>query len=210
MLQVIELAAARGERLLFSGLSFTVAAGELLQVTGRNGSGKTTLLRILARLARPELGEVRWRGQPVADLGDPYFADLLYLGHAPAIKDELTAEENLHYAIAIAGAPASASAVRAALAEAGLAGREGLPGRALSQGQRRRVALARLAIDGRALWVLDEPTAALDAESTDRLRRWLGAHLEAGGCAVVATHQALAGDGLPLARVRTLELGGGK
>lgn len=185
MLQVIELAAARGERLLFSGLSFTVAAGELLQVTGRNGSGKTTLLRILARLARPELGEVRWRGQPVADLGDPYFADLLYLGHAPAIKDELTAE-------------------------AGLAGREGLPGRALSQGQRRRVALARLAIDGRALWVLDEPTAALDAESTDRLRRWLGAHLEAGGCAVVATHQPLAGDGLPLARVRTLELGGGK
>ena len=137
-------------------------------------------------------------------------ADLLYLGHAPAIKDELTAEENLQYATAIAGMPATAAAVRAALADAGLAGRESLPGRVLSQGQRRRVALARLALGGRALWVLDEPLAALDSESSDRLRGWLGAHLDAGGCAVVATHAPLAGQGLPPARVRTLELGGSR
>ncbi|MFN7754009.1 MAG: cytochrome c biogenesis heme-transporting ATPase CcmA [Pseudomonadota bacterium] len=210
MLEVSGLAAVRGERLLFSGLRFSVSPGDLLQVVGRNGSGKTTLLRILARLVRPESGDIRWRGAAIDELGDPYFADLLYLGHAPAIKDELTAEENLRYATAIAGTPAAASTVRAALAEAGLAGRETLPGRALSQGQRRRVALARLALGGRALWVLDEPLAALDSESADRLRGWLGTHLDAGGCAVVATHAPLAGHGLPLARVRTLELGLGR
>ena len=207
MLEVTDLAAVRGERVLFSGLHFMLAAGEVLQVTGPNGSGKTTLLRILARLVRPEAGVVRWRGEPVETIGDPFFADLLYLGHAPAIKDELSAEENLLYAAAIGGAPVSRDCVREALAEAGLSGRGSLPGRALSQGQRRRVALARLVLRGHPLWVLDEPMAALDAESTQRLRGWLGAHLDAGGCAVVATHQPLAGEELPPDRVRSLDMG---
>jgi heme exporter protein A len=213
LLEVTALAAARGDRVLFADLAFSVGPGELLQVTGRNGSGKTTLLRVLARLARAEAGEVRWRGQPVAALGDEYFAELCYLGHAPAIKDDLTAEENLAVAAGISGVQLEAETARRALAEVGLAGREQLPGRVLSQGQRRRVALAQLYLGQRALWLLDEPLAALDSEAAAAFIARLGRHLHGGGAAVVATHQpiepaARAADGAGHAVVvRALELG---
>ncbi len=213
LLEVTALAAARGDRVLFADLGFTVGAGELLQVTGRNGSGKTTLLRVLARLARAEAGDIRWRGQPIAALGDDYFAELCYLGHAPAIKDDLSAEENLAVAAGIAGLALDRAQARAALAEVGLAGREQLPGRVLSQGQRRRVALAQLYLGERALWLLDEPLAALDADACAAFVARLGRHLHRGGAAVVATHQpiepaprAADGSGHP-AQVRALELG---
>jgi heme exporter protein A len=194
LLEVTALAAARGDRVLFADLGFSVAPGELLQVTGRNGTGKTTLLRVLARLARPEAGEVRWKGTPTAKLGDEFFADVCYLGHAPAIKDDLTAAENLRVSAGIAGVSTGPDEIRTALAEVGLAGREQLPGRVLSQGQRRRVALAQLYLGQRPLWLLDEPLAALDSEAADAFVTRLAAHLHGGGVAVVATHQALAPD----------------
>jgi heme exporter protein A len=191
LLEVSALAAARGDRVLFAGLDFSVPAGGLLQVTGRNGTGKTTLLRVLARLARPEAGEIRWNGTATADLGDEFFADLCYLGHAPAIKDDLTARENLAISAGIAGVTVDAAAIDTALAEVGLTGREMLPGRVLSQGQRRRVALAQLYLGQRKLWLLDEPLAALDTEAADAFVARLGLHLHGGGVAVVATHHAI-------------------
>ncbi|MBC7779622.1 MAG: ATP-binding cassette domain-containing protein, partial [Proteobacteria bacterium] len=123
MLEVIALAATRGDRPLFADLGFAVAAGEMLQVTGRNGAGKTTLLRILARLVRQEAGDIRWGGKSTAQLGDEFFADLCYLGHAPAIKDDFTAAENLAFSAGVAGLTIDASDVAAALAEVGLSGR---------------------------------------------------------------------------------------
>jgi len=191
LLEVSALAAARGDRVLFASLDFSVPAGGLLQVTGRNGTGKTTLLRVLARLARPEAGVARWKGTLVDELGDEYFADLCYLGHAPAIKDDLTARENLAISAGIAGVTVDAAAIDAALAEVGLIGREMLPGRVLSQGQRRRVALAQLYLGSRKLWLLDEPLAALDTEAADAFIARLGQHLHGGGVAVVATHHAI-------------------
>jgi len=191
LLEVSALAAARGDRVLFAGLDFSVPAGGLLQVTGRNGTGKTTLLRVLARLARPEAGEMRWKGAATTALGDEFFADLCYLGHAPAIKDDLTARENLAISAGIAGVTVDAAAIDAALAEVGLTGREMLPGRVLSQGQRRRVALAQLYLGDRKLWLLDEPLAALDTEAADAFVVRLGQHLHGGGVAVVATHHAI-------------------
>ena len=213
MLEVTALAAARGDRVLFADLAFSVGPGELLQVTGRNGTGKTTLLRLLARLARPEAGEIRWDGRPVAALGDEFFADLCYLGHAPAIKDDLTAEENLSVSAGIAGIAIGPDDARAALGEVGLTGRGQLPGRVLSQGQRRRVALAQLCLGRRRLWLLDEPLAALDSEAASAFVALLGRHLHGGGVAVVATHQpiepaARADDGAGhTAQVRSLKLG---
>lgn len=191
MLEVTALAAARGDRVLFADLAFSVAAGELLQVTGRNGTGKTTLLRVLARLARPEAGSIRWSGKATDTLGDEFFAELCYLGHAPAIKDDLSAAENLAVSAGIAGLAVGAGEIRDALAEVGLSGREQLPGRVLSQGQRRRVALAQLYLGRRRLWLLDEPLAALDSEAAAAFVERLGRHLRAGGVAVVATHQAM-------------------
>ena len=191
MLDANDLECQRGTRRLFAGISFALAPGECLQVHGANGSGKTSLLRILCGLSRPERGTVRWNGEPIDAAGDEYRADLAFCGHTNALKDDLTPAENLLAAAALYGTPATEDAARAALDVFGIQNLEALPVRALSQGQKRRVALARLALCARRLWILDEPLAALDARAAGTLATRLDSHLAQGGLAVLTSHQPI-------------------
>jgi heme exporter protein A len=204
MLEAQDLGARRGDRALFSGLDFTVPAAQALLVTGANGSGKTTLLRIVAGLAQPASGTLSWRGHGIAAHAVAMRAEALYIGHAPALKDEMTAEENLASLASLHGAAADHDAVRAALAAWALDPQRSLPARALSQGQRRRVGLARLRLSRRPLWILDEPTAALDGAGVAMFEGVLEAHLAEGGSAVIATHHelVLAGRSPPTLRLQ--------
>ena len=186
------LACTRGFATLFRDLSFEVGAGEWLAVRGPNGSGKTTLVRCIAGLTRPDRGEIRWNGAPARDADAEFRADLLYSGHLPGIKDDLSAEENVRASLELRGVHATAEAVREALAQAGLERRRQLPARRLSAGQRRRIGLARLALDRARLWALDEPLTALDDEGQALFARLLERHIAAGGMAVIATHHDLA------------------
>jgi len=204
MLEAQKLAARRGLAKLFTGLSFRVGAGEALVVTGANGTGKTTLLRMLAGLSAPSAGEIRWNGQTTAPFDPVLRAALAFTGHLPALKDELTAEENLASLVALEGEAVTADVLRDALDNVALSRQRTLPARVLSQGQRRRVGLARLSLLPRPLWILDEPVTALDAAGTELLARIVAGHLVKGGIAVAATHAPL---GLPAARVRPLALG---
>jgi heme exporter protein A len=203
MLEALELAAHRGHARLFERLSFAVPPGEALVVTGANGTGKTTLLRMLCGLSAPAAGEIRWDGKPVAPFDSGLRASMAFVGHAPALKDELTTEENLSVLVALAGETASRDAIRGALDAVALGSRRTLPARVLSQGQRRRVGLARLTLVRRKLWVLDEPATALDAAGVAMLADMMAAHLERGGLAVAATHAPL---GLPPAQTRSITL----
>jgi len=189
MLEVFNLECIRGERSLFSGVEFRVDGGEMLHVHGNNGSGKTSLLRILCGLSQAATGEVRWHGEPIARLGEDYRRVLCYLGHSNAIKEELTPLENLQASARLAEEALDEDDALDALAKIGLSGREDLPCRYLSQGQKRRVALARLVNERRALWVLDEPFVALDAGAIALVAGLIGAHLQRGGLAVLTTHQ---------------------
>ena len=203
MLEALDLAAQRGSLRLFSALSFRVEAGTALIVTGANGAGKTTLLRILAGLSTPTEGRVRWQGNDVPPHAERLRENVTYCGHLPALKDELTAEENLAALVDLAGEVATPAALRDALSRVELGGQARLPARALSQGQRRRVGLARLVLTRRPLWLLDEPTTALDAAGVALVTQLLCAHLQRGGLSVIATHQAL---DLPSAKVSSLAL----
>jgi heme exporter protein A len=203
-LEAQHLAAVRGTRQLFNGVDFRIDAGQLLLVRGPNGAGKTTLLRILAGLTAAVDGAVAWCGARMAPLDARQRAIVTFTGHAPAVKDELTAEENLQLLLSLAGERHDAEAVRAGLAAAGLEAQRTLPARVLSQGQRRRIGLARLAAATRPLWILDEPTTALDDAAQAWLAHLVGAHLANGGLAVAASHQPLAIAG---ARTATLTLG---
>ncbi|ECY5206391.1 cytochrome c biogenesis heme-transporting ATPase CcmA, partial [Salmonella enterica subsp. enterica serovar Enteritidis] len=170
------------------GLSFTVEAGEWVQVTGGNGAGKTTLLRLLTGLARPDGGEVYWQGEPLRRVRDSFHRSLLWIGHQPGIKSRLTARENLHFFH-----PGDGARLPEALAQAGLAGFEDVPVAQLSAGQQRRVALARLWLTRAALWVLDEPFTAIDVNGVARLTRRMAAHTAQGGMVILTTHQPLPG-----------------
>lgn len=191
MLEVTDLACARGEHPLFANLSFELAAGELLQVQGENGSGKTTLLRTLCGFIQPLAGEIRWQGQPIRELDDEFHADIIYLGHLNGIKDELNALENLRISSALAGYEVSDSDAIAALRRMGLRGRETFPVKVLSQGQRRRVALARLLVCKAPLWILDEPLTALDVGAVGLMQALIGEHLDNRGMVIFTTHQTL-------------------
>jgi len=191
MLDANDLECLRGTRRLFAGLSFALAPGECLHVHGANGSGKTSLLRILCGLSRPERGTVRWNAEPIDAAGDEYRAALAFCGHANALKEDLTPAENLLAAAALYGTPATEDSARAALDAFGVLHLEALPVRALSQGQKRRVALARLAVCARRLWILDEPLAALDARAAQTLAARLDSHLAQGGLAVLTSHQPI-------------------
>lgn len=199
MLEAVELECERGTRTLFRGVSFTVGAGELLRVAGANGSGKTSLLRILSGLAAPASGEVRWKSQPIARLREDYARELVYLGHAPAVKDDLTPRENLAIACRLGGRAVTDTALADALARLRV---PELPVRKLSQGQRRRAALARLLVSEAPLWLLDEPYSALDVEGVSALNERIGRHRGAGGAVVYTTHQEV---GIQSSRV--VELG---
>jgi heme exporter protein A len=189
MLEAKDLQCERGGRELFRALSFLLAAGEALRVEGANGSGKTSLLRILCGLLPPTGGRVLWKGAPVAGLREEYAGQLVYLGHAPAVKDELTAAENLAIACRLAGEPVTNYSVDEALQRFGLSASRS-PLRRLSQGQRRRAALARLALSARRpLWLLDEPFSALDGAGVSLLNALILEHAGRGGCVVLTTHQ---------------------
>ena len=198
------LAARRGYATLFANLQFSVSAGCALIVTGANGSGKTTLLRIIAGLTAPVEGEIRWQGQAMPPF-DPRMREVVaFNGHLPAVKDELSAEDNLRAWIALDDRSPDADAVAEALDAVDLARQRRLPVRVLSQGQRRRIGLARLRLVRRPLWVLDEPLTALDADGVDALGALLDAHLSSGGLCIIASHHPL-----PIAakRARTFALG---
>jgi len=178
------LAAIRGERLVFAGLSFTVTEGGALLLTGPNGAGKSTLLRLLAGLVRAEAGRLLWRGQDALSDLTEHAGRVAYLGHLDAVKPGLTVAENL----AVWG---RRSALAPALAAVGLTALADLPAKMLSAGQRRRLALARLALRPVPLWLLDEPTLGLDAGSVARFGVMLAAHRGQGGIVLAATHLPL-------------------
>jgi heme exporter protein A len=184
-LSCIDLAASRGGRTVFEGLSFSIAPGSLLAVTGPNGVGKSTLLRVIAGLLRPDRGEVRL--DPPPDAGG--HAAIHYLGHLDALKRAFTVRENVAFWRTVWDGTGN---IDEALDTVGLFGRDHLPVATLSAGQRRRVAIARLLVAARPLWLLDEPATALDAAGEAMLGRVIHAHLETGGLVVAATHRDLA------------------
>lgn len=189
MLEAAGLQCVRGERTLFNGLDITLRGGELLRIAGANGSGKTSLLRILCGLLAPAEGSVRWQGNDIRRLREAFWSELVYVGHANAIKDDLTAAENLAIACALRGQRTSAGRLRAALERLGVAANEREPTRVLSQGQRRRVALARLALSPQApLWVLDEPFTALDTDAVGTVRELIAEHVARGAAVAYTTH----------------------
>ncbi|WP_295450528.1 cytochrome c biogenesis heme-transporting ATPase CcmA [uncultured Thiodictyon sp.] len=204
MLQAAKLECRRGDRLLFSGLDLQIDAGTLLHVRGRNGSGKTTLLRTLCGLFTQDAGEVRWKGESIRTLAEDYRSDLLYLGHLNGIKGDLTGVENLRLAATLDGDRIGVDAVWSALGRIGLTGFEDLPTRMLSQGQKKRVALARLILSRAPLWILDEPFTALDVAAVDLLQGLIADHVAAGGLAVLTTHQEVP---LTSGQARHLDLG---
>lgn len=162
-----------------------------MQVQGANGSGKTTLLRTLCGFVQPVQGEVHWCGQDINDWDDVYHAEMCYLGHLNAIKDELNALENLQMSAGLAGYTVTNQEASSVLKRMGLQRREHLPVRVLSQGQRRRVALARLLIGDARLWILDEPLTALDVGAVSLMQELIAEHLSNGGMAIFTTHQPL-------------------
>lgn len=203
MLSAIQLACVRGERFLFASLDFKVERGECLHVQGANGVGKTSLLRIVCGLSEPAEGRVLWNEQDTRSLGDAWHGELLFLGHHHAVKEELSARENLTLAALLDGQPLDPAVLQAALSRLGLSACEDLPVRYLSQGQKRRVALTRLLTRRARLWVLDEPFTALDSAATGLISDLLDEHLAGGGLALITSHQAVS---LANARLRELRL----
>lgn len=203
-LQIEALSCARGDRVLFRDLSFAVNGGEMLHLKGHNGSGKTTLLRALAGLLLPESGEIRWDGKNIRSLREEYSRHLLYLGHLNGIKGDLTAAENLRIAATLDGFVLSETRAWELLSEIGLRGYEDLPTKHLSQGQKRRVALARLLANEARIWILDEPFTALDVAAVQMLQDVIHRHVENGGIAIITTHQEVAMLG---EQTRTITLG---
>jgi heme exporter protein A len=204
LLSARHLSAQRGQTILFEGVGFELARGHWLQVMGPNGVGKTTLLRMLCGLhpttpqyvedansSAQALSEIRWKNAPITEVKSEFHDELIFLGHAAGLKEELSALENVLALCAIHGQALSTQKALSALQAVGLRGREHLPTRVLSQGQRRRVALARLWVQEATLWVLDEPFVALDGQGIELLLGLIEAHLRRGGALLFTSHQAV-------------------
>jgi heme exporter protein A len=203
-LEAQDLKCIRGDRELFSDIHFSLDDGELLHVAGPNGSGKTTLLRMLCGLVEPAHGAVHWQGKPIAHWGEDYFAQLTHLGHANAVKGDLTCHENLQFPARLAGVTVTDAELDAALDHLDLSGCGDLPSRVLSQGQKRRLGLARLLVAETRLWILDEPFNALDTAAVAKIRATVEQHVNGGGIVVLTSHQDI---GLEVEAQRRLELG---
>jgi len=201
MLEVSNLACSRGDHQLFSGLSFKLRPGQIMQVQGENGSGKTSLLRALCGFMMPAEGKITWHGTDIRNLDEAYYAEVLYLGHLNAIKDDLSALENLRISAGLSGTELSENEALTALRSMGLKRRELLPTKVLSQGQKRRVALARLLVSGAALWILDEPLAALDVGAVLLIQELVTDHLRRQGMVIFTTHQPLEIAGFEMTRL---------
>ena len=201
MLEAHMLCCVRGERRLFQDLNVTVSAGECLHVRGENGIGKTSLLRLLTGLSTPETGEVLWRGQSIAKDASAFHRDLLFLGHRDALKEDLTAIENLQLYAALDDIHLPDDKALSAHWRFGLRGREHLPVNYLSAGQKRRVLMARMLTRQAKLWILDEPFSALDLQAVQALQELIAEHVEQGGLVVFTSHQEV-----NLPRVRVLDL----
>lgn len=188
-LAVHGLSCRRGDRLVFRDVSLSVGSHDVLEVAGPNGCGKTSLLRVLCGLAPPEEGEMTWCGRAIPEVRIEYLGALAYVGHADGIKSDLTAIENLRVSRALGNGGGDPEA---ALAHLGLAELRDLPGRLLSAGQRRRLALARLLVHDARLWLLDEPFTALDKAAISSVASLIEAHAARGGMVVFTSHHHVA------------------
>lgn len=203
MLEIQTLECVRDDRLLFSDLSFAVADAEVLQIEGPNGSGKTSLLRIICGLRLPEAGQVMWQGESISANREDYYANMVYIGHLPCIKADLTVMENVRSLLDTRSLTLSNVVIEAALAKVGLASYEDVQGKALSSGQRRRILLAFIELAGAKLWILDEPLTALDVQGVDLMESMILEHRAAGGSVVFTTHHGMQLD----CEMRSVQLG---
>jgi heme exporter protein A len=198
-LRVEELCCIRDQRVLFKNLNFQLHSGECLQVEGLNGTGKTSLLRILCGLLSPQAGQIYWQDEAIHDNRPHYHSDLLYIGHTPGLKDELSPLQNLAFYTAL---NRYSQRFNTALEQVGLFGYEDVPVRSLSAGQKRRVALARLWLSDAPLWILDEPLTAIDSDGVTHLEARLTQHCAQGGCIALTSHQTLNLPGLRQLRLQ--------
>jgi heme exporter protein A len=197
-LAAVDLACRRGNRRLFGGVNFEVGAGRAMWLRGRNGRGKTSLLRLAAGLAVPESGQITWGGVPVRQAAG-MAQRLLYVAHASALKDDLSVTESLRFLAQLHGRDDSLAALHAALERIGMASRRDALVRTLSQGQRRRATLARLALERKeSIWILDEPYDALDSDGIDAVNALLNEHLARGGSVLLTSHQAAGASAPPM------------
>lgn len=190
-LTLTNLAFERNNQLLFENINCTLASGELLQIRGTNGSGKSTLLRLIAGFLEPQMGDILWQDHSVTAQRDAYREQLHYLGHQNGVKPSLTVQENLQLSCAFSAVKSTPEELIKIAEKVGLARFSQKQAMHLSAGQARRLSLARLLLKKNPLWILDEPTTALDSEGQQLLTDLLNEHLSAGGIAVVATHQTL-------------------
>ncbi|WP_251977110.1 cytochrome c biogenesis heme-transporting ATPase CcmA [Salinicola avicenniae] len=188
VLDAHELACERDDRWLFDSLELHLRDGDIVRIEGANGSGKTSLLKLLTGQLVPDAGRIEWHGQPLARAREAFRRSLLFIGHEPGVAAALTAQENLAWSAAMAGVGVSAAAIDDALAGVGLTGFEDVAANQLSAGQRRRIALARLDLVPRPLWILDEPFTAIDRHGVAWLEQRVLSHGEQGGAVIMTTH----------------------